>query len=142
MKRPTLSPNARTVWAALLLPALGAAAWTLRPAPDDLYCVARPGTLWNGLAPVPDGLRPRCPASATYRREVQGGLTRVEQYVAPGWQPRLLLEPLKRAGYVLLEDETRGDRHYSVFLGRSAPAQLYYTAVPEGPNTLLTLSGH
>ncbi|WP_229784805.1 hypothetical protein [Deinococcus radiotolerans] len=127
--------------AAALVTALGLAALTVRPAPDALYCIGRPGTLWNGLTPLPDGLEPRCPTSATYRQEIKDGLSRVEQYVAPGWQPQVLMAPLKRAGYVLLEDELRGPRHYSVFMGRVTPAEVYYTAVPDGPNTLITISG-
>jgi len=99
----------RVIWgAAAAVAALGVVALTWRPAPDALYCIGRPGTLWNGLMPLPDGLTPRCPSSATYRQEVQGGLSRVEQYVARGWQPQVLMAPLRRAGYVLLEDETRG----------------------------------
>ncbi|GGM58352.1 hypothetical protein GCM10008956_37460 [Deinococcus arenae] len=133
----------RVIWgAAAAVAALGVVALTWRPAPDALYCIGRPGTLWNGLMPLPDGLTPRCPSSATYRQEVQGGLSRVEQYVARGWQPQVLMAPLRRAGYVLLEDETRGAQHYSVFMGRQTPAELYYTAVPDGADTLITISGH
>ncbi|WP_235910653.1 hypothetical protein [Deinococcus kurensis] len=126
----------------MLVAVLGVAALTVRPAPDGWYCIGRPGTLWNGLTALPEGLEPRCPTSATYRQEVQDGQSRVEQYVALGWQPQVLMAPLQRAGYVLLEDETRGARHYSVFMGRAAPAELYYTAVPDGPNTLITISGN
>ena len=82
-----------------------------------------------------------CPQSASYRQEVREGLTRVEQYRLTGWQPLALMEPLKRAGYVLLEDELRGRNNYSVFLGRSVPAELFYTAVQEGKDTVITLSG-
>ena len=106
-----------------------------------LYCVAQRGTVWNGLFPVPAGAVPGCPRSATYRREVREGLTRVEQYRLEGWQPQALLEPLRQAGYGLLEDETGGPDHYSVFLGRANPAELYYTAVPDDSGTLITLSG-
>lgn len=130
------------VWGgAVLVTVLGIAALTVRPAPDALYCIGQRGTLWNGLTPLLEGLEPRCPTSATYRQEVQSGQSRVEQYVAQGWQPQVLMAPLKRAGYVLLEDETSGARHYSVFMGRTTPAELYYTAVPDGPNTLITISG-
>lgn len=139
----TLPAKSWRIWGvAALVAVLGVVTLTLRPAPDALYCIRQPGTLWNGLMPLPDGLEPRCPVSATYRQEMRRGLSRVEQYVAQGWQPQVLMEPLKRAGYVLLEDETRGPRHYSVFMGRSVPAELYYTAVPDGPNTLVTVSGN
>ena len=131
------------IWSVVaLVLVLGMAALTWRPAAEALYCIRQPGTLWNGLMPLPEGLEPRCPTSGTYRQEIQDGLSRVEQYVAPGWQPQVLMGPLKRAGYVLLEDETRGPQHYSVCLGRSVPAELYYTAVPDGPNTLITVSGN
>jgi len=106
-----------------------------------LYCIAQRGTVWNGLFPLLEGASPRCPRSATYRREVRDGLTRVEQYRLEGWQPLALMGPLRDAGYGLLEDETGGPDHYSVFLGRVNPAELYYTAVPDGTGTLITLSG-
>lgn len=135
--------NNWAIWGgAALITALGALALTVRPAPDALYCIGQQGTLWNGLTPLPEGLEPRCPESATYRQEVQSGQSRVEQYVVQGWQPQALMTPLKRAGYLLLEDELRGPQHYSVFMGRKAPAELYYTAVPDGPNTLITISGN
>ena len=107
----------------------------------SLYCIGKKGTVWNGLFTVPAGLTPGCPQSGTYRQEVKDGQTRVEQYRVQGWQPQVLLEPLKQAGFTQLEDETSGLNHYSVFMGRNAPAELYYTAIPDGPNTLITLSG-
>lgn len=121
------------------LVAAGAAWWAQRPA--ALYCVQQPGTVWNGLFALPGDLRPQCPASASYRREVRSGQSRVEQYRLSGWQPRRLLPELARAGYTLREDEIGGPGHYSVFLGRTAPAQLFYTAVQVPGGTLLTLSG-
>lgn len=137
-------PASKSVtWGAgALVMAVGLTALTFRPAPGALYCIEQPGTLWNGLRLLPEGMEPRCPISATYRQEVTQGLSRVEQYVVRGWQPRMLMAPLKQAGYVLLEDETSGPQHYSVFMGRETPAELYYTAVPDGPNTLITISGN
>lgn len=108
---------------------------------SPLYCIATPGTLWGGLAPLPDGLEARCPQSRSYRREVRAGLSRVEQYRVAGWQPRAVADLLKSAGYVLIEDELRGPDHYSAFLGRTLPAELHYTAVRDGDGTLITVSG-
>ncbi|MCY1704362.1 MULTISPECIES: hypothetical protein [Deinococcus] len=86
-------------------------------------------------------MKPQCPQSPSYRQEVRDGQTRVEQYRIQGWQPRSLIEPLKQAGFAQLEDEIEGPNHYSVFMGRNAPAELFYTAVADGQDTLITLSG-
>jgi len=51
---------------------------------SPLYCVATPGTLWNGLVPLSGGMEPRCPQSQSYRQEVRQGLSRVEQYRVAG----------------------------------------------------------
>lgn len=108
---------------------------------SPLYCISAPGTLWNGLVPLPPSFEPRCPQSQSYRREVRSGQSRVEQYRVAGWQPRAVADLLKAAGYVLMEDELRGADHYSAFLGRTVPAELHYTAVRDGNGTLITVSG-
>ncbi|WP_295814100.1 hypothetical protein [uncultured Deinococcus sp.] len=108
---------------------------------SPLYCISAPGTLWNGLAPLPPAFEPRCPPSQSYRREVRAGQSRVEQYRVAGWQPRAVADLLRSAGYVLIEDELRGADHYSAFLGRTVPAELHYTAVRDGDDTLITVSG-
>ncbi|WP_412026444.1 hypothetical protein [Deinococcus yunweiensis] len=108
---------------------------------SPLYCVSTPGTLWNGLAPLPPTLEPRCPQSQSYRREVRTGQSRVEQYRVTGWQPRAVADLLKAGGYTLIEDELRGPDTYAAFLGRTVPAELHYTAVRDGDGTLITVSG-
>lgn len=82
-----------------------------------------------------------CPQSASYRQEVQSGQSRVEQYRVAGWQPRAVADLLYAAGYHLIEDELRGENHYSAFLGRVVPTELQYTAVLDGEGTLITVSG-
>ena len=138
------TPANRVLSAALGLSvvALGAYFFGVKQRRQVMYCLEQPGLVWNGLFPVPAGMTQECPQSASYRQEVREGLTRVEQYRLTGWQPLALMEPLKRAGYVLLEDELRGRNNYSVFLGRSVPAELFYTAVQEGKDTVITLSGN
>ncbi|GHF58350.1 hypothetical protein [Deinococcus metalli] len=106
-----------------------------------LYCIQQRGTVWGGLFETPAGLTPVCPTASTYRTEVRTGQSRVEQYTLPTWAPDALLTPLTRAGYVLREDEIRGPGHYSAFLGRTVPAELFYTAVRDGSGTLITISG-
>ena len=129
--------------AAIALTAGLASAWwqTAGHWQTRLYCIGRNGSVWNGLFAVPAGLKPQCPQGATYRQEVRTGQTRVEQYRVSGWHPQALIEPLKQAGFGKLEDEIEGPSHYSVFMGRSAPAELFYTAVADGQDTLITLSG-
>ncbi|ADY27547.1 hypothetical protein [Deinococcus radiophilus] len=129
--------------AAIVLTAGLAYAWwqTIGHWQTALYCIGRKGTVWNGLFAVPAGMKPQCPQSPSYRQEVRDGQTRVEQYRIQGWQPRSLIEPLKQAGFAQLEDEIEGPNHYSVFMGRNAPAELFYTAVADGQDTLITLSG-
>ena len=107
-----------------------------------LYCIEKKGTVWNGSFTLPAALKPECPQTASYRQEVREGKTRVEQYRVSGWHPQALIEPLKQAGFTQLEDEITGANHYSVFMGRNAPAELFYTAVPEGQDTLITLGGN
>lgn len=108
---------------------------------SPLYCISVPGTLWNGLAPLPPSVEPLCPQAQSYRREVRAGQSRVEQYRVAGWQPRAVADLLKTSGYSLIEDELRGADHYSAFLGRVVPAELHYTAVRDGEGTLITVSG-
>ncbi|MBZ9715462.1 hypothetical protein [Deinococcus multiflagellatus] len=106
-----------------------------------LYCIEQPGQLWGGLAPLPAGLSPTCPDSASYRQEVRAGESRVEQYLVPGWEPLAAARVLRARGYVLLDDELMAPDHYSVFLGKALPAELHYTAVKQGDQTLITISG-
>ncbi|MVN88918.1 hypothetical protein GO986_19435 [Deinococcus sp. HMF7620] len=108
---------------------------------SPLYCIERPGTLWNGLTPLPAGLTPTCPNSASYRQEVRAGESRVEQYLVPGWQPLAAAQGLREKGYVLLDDELMAPDHYSAFMGKTLPAELHYTAVKQGDQTLITISG-
>lgn len=108
---------------------------------SPLYCIGQAGTLWNGLAPLPDGLTPTCPNSDSYRQEVRAGESRVEQYLVSGWQPLVAAQVLKAKGYVLLDDELMAANHYSAFMGRTLPAELHYTAVQQGAQTLITISG-
>ena len=140
---PLSTPASKRLSAALGLSiiVLGAYFYGLNQHRQLLYCLERPGQVWNGLFPVPLGMEQQCPASDSYRQEVRQGLSRVEQYRLPGWQPQALMQPLKQAGYVLLEDELTVGKHYSVFLGRTVPAELFYTAIPEGGETVITLSG-
>lgn len=105
-----------------------------------LYCIARPGALWNGLAPLPAGLTPECPQSRSYRQEVRQGESRVEQYRLPGWHPKALLGPLKAAGFTLLTDDPIAPGNYASFLNRGG-VMLHYLATLEGDTTLITLSG-
>lgn len=118
-----------------------AGSWPLQRGRSPLYCIERPGTLWNGLAPLPPEFTPTCPVSDSYRREVQEGFSRVEQYRVPGWHPRAVAERLAAAGYRRVDDELSAADHYSAFLGRISPAELHYTAVKQGADTLITVSG-
>ncbi len=106
-----------------------------------LYCIGKPGTVWNGAAPLPPGSQPECPQSDSYRAEVRAGDTRVEQYRVPGWQPRALLPVLKAGGYLQLTDEPIGASIYSAFLGRAGVPQIQYLAQRDDDGTLITLSG-
>ena len=63
-----------------------------------LYCIEKPGTLWNGFAPLPAGYTPECPESTSYRQEVRSGQSRVERYRVYGWQPKAILEVMKQEG--------------------------------------------
>jgi len=105
-----------------------------------LYCIERPGTLWNGLAQLPENATPECPDSRSYRHEVRRGETRVEQYRLPGWHPQALLAPLKQAGYRQQTNDPISENTYAAFLQRSG-VTLQYLAVREDNTTLITLSG-
>lgn len=89
--------------AGLLSVVAGGWAWQAHEARwhGPLYCLHAPGQVW-GAAPVPTGATPVCPASQTVRTEVRRGLTQIEQYELPGWQPAPVLEVLKAAGYTLV----------------------------------------
>lgn len=125
---------------ALLCLALGwqlAAHWRWS---GPLYCIQQRGLIW-GVAPLPPTLTPTCPSSPSYRQEVLSGETKVEQYRVQGWQPKAALPLLQQAGYTLLTKELDSPAAYSIFLGRQLPGELQYTAIPEGPETLITISG-
>lgn len=107
----------------------------------DLFCIERPGTLWNGMASLPSGAQPECPTySQGYRQEIREGFSRVEQYRLSGWQPKALLEPFVRAGYQQLTDDPIAPGNYAAFLGQGA-AELHYLATQEGDTTLITING-
>ncbi|WP_216329141.1 hypothetical protein [Deinococcus aestuarii] len=131
------------VLAVALVGLLGLGGWWFaveRRWQGNLYCIERPGTLWNGLAPLPAGLTPECPTySRTYRQEVRQGFSRIEQYRLPGWQPRALLDPFKRAGYQQLTDDALPG-NYSAFLNKGGDL-LQYHATREGDTTLIAISG-
>lgn len=132
--------------AAVLLGALalaGLLVFTLTGARERsrLYCVEQKGQLWGGEAgPLPVGLTPRCPDSNSYRAEVRRGTARVEQYMTPGWHPKLLQVPLLDAGYTLLTGELINPGLYEAFLEKPG-RRVYYLASREGSATLFTLSG-
>lgn len=140
-----LTKGVRWPWAAALTCALLLAGviWVLeeRRWQGALYCIERPGTLWNGLAPLPSVFTPECPPSQSYRLEVRAGESRVESYRVRGWQPRALLPLLRAGGYRQITDEPIGPGTYSAFLGRSTLIELQYVASQQGDSTLITLSG-
>ncbi|GHF94211.1 hypothetical protein GCM10017783_02780 [Deinococcus piscis] len=134
-KRPSI------LFAAALLALLGlAGSWWLteRQWLGGLYCFEQPGQVW-GLAPLPAGLTPECPASSSYRREVRQGLGRVEQFRLTGWQPRALLDTFTEAGYLPQTDDLMSS-DYSAFLARGTD-RIQYSAVRQGNQTLITVSG-
>lgn len=135
--------GALTLTAVAVAALLALGAWWLaaeRRWQSALYCIGQPGTLWNGLVPLPNGLQPECPASRSYRQEVRQGESRVEQYRLPGWQPKALLDPLRQAGYRPLTDDPIAPGNYAAFLDRQG-RMLHYLATLEGQTTLITLSG-
>lgn len=106
----------------------------------ELYCIERPGTLWNGMAPLPPGLTPECPTySRGYRHEVREGFSRIEQYRLTGWRPKALLGPFKQAGYQQLTEDPFPD-NYSAFLSKGSDV-LQYVAMQDGDTTLIAISG-
>ena len=127
--------------AALLALALAAFWWGLQGrAPGELWCIGRPGTVWNGLAPLPAGVTPECPGSQSYREEVRRGESRIEQYRVPGWQPRALVPVLTAAGYRQLTDEDINVGNYAAFFDRGGDL-LQYVAAREGESTLIGIGG-
>ncbi|GGO32975.1 hypothetical protein [Deinococcus humi] len=130
-------------WLGLALALLGLGIWLAREvqARGPLYCFERPGTVWNGVAPLPAGFQRECPQSRSYRAEVRSGQSRVEQYRVPGWQPRVLIPALKQGGYLQITDEPIGPGNYSAFLGRAGVPEVQYLASLQGDTTLITLSG-
>jgi len=131
----------------LMLPllAFGAAflAWNTRQAQlrnGPLYCITQPGQVW-GLAPVPVGAVPGCPQSQSYRREVQEGSARVEQYTLKGWQPRALLPTFEAAGFVQVGGAEDSGESFAAFLDRGAERVQYTADLQPGGETLIGLSG-
>lgn len=108
---------------------------------SDMYCIEKPGTVWNGLAPLPAGINAECPQSQSYRQEVREGLSRVEQYRVAGWKPRALISTLQKAGFMQVTDEPIGPGNYTAFLGQRGDIQLNYVAMKEEKTTLITISG-
>ncbi|MFC3862566.1 hypothetical protein ACFOPQ_17520 [Deinococcus antarcticus] len=142
---PLITPANKFLWLAglltLFLGVLAGRQWLAEARwRSPLYCFATPQQVWSA-APRPDAWTPVCPQSTTYRREVRQGDSRVEQFRLPGWQPRAVLQVLREAGYVQLEDELEGADHYSAFIGKSVAGELSYTALKEGSDTLITVSG-
>ena len=132
-------------WGAGLLSVLvvgGAAGWMLneRRWSGPLYCIEKPGTLWNGLAPLPPGFAAECPESTSYRQEIRSGLSRVERYRVAGWQPKALLEVLKQGGYRQTTDEPIAPGNYAAFLTSGGNTLQYLASLQEG-QTVVTLSG-
>ncbi len=105
-----------------------------------LYCIGRVGTLWNGAAVLPAGYTPECPTSASYRREVRTGLSRVERYRVDGWQPKALLNTMKNAGYRQTTDDPIAPGNYTAFLTGPNGMIQYLASLQEG-QTVVTLSG-
>lgn len=128
--------------AALMLLLALAAFWLGRQGrpQGELWCIGRPGTVWNGLAPLPPGATPECPQSESYREEVRRGESRIEQYRVSGWQPRALIPALTAAGYRQLTDEDINVGNYAAFFDRSGD-MIQYVAAREGETTLIGISG-
>lgn len=60
-------------------------------------------------------------------------------YRLAGWQPKVLLDPFKRAGYRQLTNDVLPG-NYTAFLDRGGDL-LQYHAVQEGDTILITISG-
>jgi hypothetical protein len=124
----------------LILGAVGVWLGMERRWAGPLYCIEQPGTLWNGLGPLPAGYRPECPESRSYRQEVRSGQSRVERYRADGWRPTELLNRLTQAGYRQLTDDPIAPGNYAAFLTRQGQLLQYLATFQEG-QTVVTLSG-
>ncbi|MDL2344383.1 hypothetical protein QOL99_09475 [Deinococcus sp. MIMF12] len=133
----------------LLLPALallaGVGVWQVgeRRWRGPLYCIAEPGRVW-GVSPLPAGATPACPESRSYREEVRSGFARVEQYVLPGWRPRVLVAALEAGGYVPQggpEGLYRDADEFAALLNRGTEQLQYVAERLPGPRTRVTLSG-
>ncbi|WP_261665052.1 hypothetical protein [Deinococcus sp. Marseille-Q6407] len=135
----TAPARAALLVVAILLLALGAF-WGLneRRWAGPLYCFEQLGSVW-GIAPVPPGITPECPASSSYRQDIRQGLGRAEQFRLSGWQPKALLGTLTGAGYRPQTDDLLDD-DYSAFLFRGSE-RIQYSAVRQGSETLITVSG-
>jgi len=124
----------------LILAGLGSWWTSDRRWSGPLYCIEKPGTLWNGLSPLPAGYAPECPESRSYRQEVRSGLSRVEQYRVDGWHPKVLLDVMKQAGYRQTTDDPINSGNYAAFLtGQNGTVQ--YLASLHDEQTVVTLSG-
>ena len=137
------APAALWLIGVLALFGLGLGGWLVRESrwQGPLYCIERAGQLWGGEAGArPPGFAPACPTSASYRREVRSGAGRVEQYRAPGWQPRALLRRFTSHGFVLLSGEFVNPNLYEAFVERQG-ARLYYLAERQGNTTAVIISG-
>ncbi|MCD0168127.1 MULTISPECIES: hypothetical protein [unclassified Deinococcus] len=134
----------KRAWIVVVAALVGLGGWwvlTERRWQSPLFCIERPGTLWNGLAPLPAGFTPECPTySRSYREEIRAGLSRVEMYRVAGWQPQALLPLFRTAGYRQLTDDPIAPGNYAAFLGRGG-AELQYLATREDQTTLITISG-
>jgi len=137
-------PASRWAWlaaTAVLMSAAGAL-WLVseRRWSGPLYCIEKPGTLWNGLAPLPAGYTPECPESRSYRQEVRSGLSRVERYRLNGWQPKAVLELMKQSGYSQTTDDPIAPGNYTAFL-TGQDGMIQYLASLQDGQTVVTLSG-
>ena len=136
-------PASRWLWLTGALVVVGGLGFYLigeRRWSGPLYCIEKPGTLWNGLAPLPAGYTPECPESGSYRQEVRSGQSRVERYRVNGWQPKAILEVMKQAGYRQTTDDPIAPGNYTAFLsGRGGMVQ--YLATLQDEQTVVTLSG-
>lgn len=135
-------PASRWAWLTGTL-MLGAGAFWLaseQRLSGPLYCIEKPGTLWDGLVALPTGYTPECPESRSYRQEVRSGQSRVERYRVNGWQPKGLLDVIKQAGYRQTTDDPIAPGNYTAFLtGQNGMIQ--YLATFQDGQTVVTLSG-
>ncbi|TSA79814.1 hypothetical protein FNU79_17420 [Deinococcus detaillensis] len=136
-------PASKRTWligALVILGGLGVWWTSERRWSGPLYCIEKPGTLWNGVAALPAEYTPECPESRSYRQEVRSGLSRVERYRVDGWHPNVLLGVMKQAGYRQTTDDPIAPGNYAAFLtGQSGMIQ--YLANLQDRQTVVTLSG-